>query len=234
MRELRTRLPEIGNHEHFDRRLRNLRPYFSVRAVRDGKEFRYILSERQAPAGVGDGLSERERAVCLAPGRCAMCGRTPLDDGVRLQCDHELPREWGGTNDPRNLQPLCEECNRGKKAHFATYDKYADQIRAAIGYESVHVRIGELLKAFGSVSARSDLIGLVASRAESHQEDWQKRLRELRVLGWVIAAVKRREAGRIWSYYVVREWRPWPNGNVRAEIARLERQRGYRRRHDST
>jgi hypothetical protein len=31
----------------------------------------------------------------------------------------------------------------------------------------------------------SDLIGVVAS-AKQYQEDWQKRLRELRTLGWMI------------------------------------------------
>lgn len=229
--EIRARIPELAEHEQLGRRLRNLRPYFEVRAVRQGREWHYLLVDaKAAPVGAGDGLSERERAACLAPARCAMCGRTPLEDRVRLQCDHKIPREWGGTNDPENLQPLCEECNRGKKAHFATYDKYADQIRRAIGFDSVHVRIGELLKAFDKAGVRSDLIGLVASVAESVQEDWQKRLRELRVLGWHIAVTKKREGGRVWSYYHLRESQPWPEGNVRTEIARLERQRGYGRK----
>ena len=93
-----------------------------------------------------------------------MCGRTPLEDGVKLQVDHKIPKEWGGTDDLENLQPLCEECNRGKKNLFGSYDVHADEIRAAITHESVHLRIGELLKAFYARGVRSDLVDLVAIR----------------------------------------------------------------------
>ncbi len=231
MQEIRARLPQLAGHEQLDRRKRELHLYFEIRTLRSGREFRYqLVDAKDAAADLGDGLSERERAACLAPGRCAMCGRTPLEDGIRLQCDHKIPRDWGGTNDPVNLQPLCEECNRGKKAHFATYNEFADQIRQAIARRSVHMRIGELLKAFGDKPVRSDLIGLVASAAEGYQEDWQKRLRELRILGWDIETTKKRDGGRTWAYYRLRGWRPWPEGNIRREIGRLERLRGYRRK----
>ena len=143
-----------------------------------------------------------------------MCGRTPLEDRVRLQVDHKIPREWGGTDDLENLQPLCEECNRGKKNLFASYDEFADEIRAAINHDSVHVRIGELLKAFGWCSpVRSDLLEIVASPPGDYQEDWQKRLRELRTLGWEITTSRRREEGRVRVVLHARSSsEPWPDG----------------------
>lgn len=156
-----------------------------------------------------------------------MCGRTPADDGVKLQVDHKIPKDWGGSDDPENLQPLCEECNRGKKADFATYDEHADKIRKAIGHESVHMRIGELLKAFGDQPVRGDLLQLVASPPGRYQEDWQKRLRELRVLGWVIETTRKREAGRVRAFYRLKSAPPWPKGVVRSEIRLRERERGY-------
>ena len=44
---------------------------------------------------------------------CARCGRRPPE--VELQVDHVHPVARGGTNDPGNLQTLCDQCNQGKK-----------------------------------------------------------------------------------------------------------------------
>jgi 5-methylcytosine-specific restriction endonuclease McrA len=228
MQEIRDRLGELGDQEQLDRRRRELNRYFVIERVRSGHETAYLLAAakpRSVEAEVG--MSERDRAAVLRHGRCAMCGRTPLDDGVRLQVDHKIPQEWGGTHALENLQPLCEECNRGKKAHFATYDEYAAQIKAAIGHDSVHMRIGELLKAFEGQPVRSDLLDMVASPPGDFQEDWQKRLRELRVLGWEITTSRRREDGRVRAYYLLVSARPWPDGPIRAEIRQRERLRGY-------
>ncbi len=230
MQVIRERLPELGGHEQLDRRRRELNRFFAIEQTRAGKEIFYRLADAKAVVPGEEGISERDRAAVLSIGRCAFCGRTPSEDRIKLQVDHKIPQEWGGTHDRENLQPLCEQCNRGKKAHFATYNKYAAEIRRAIGYDSVHKRIGELLKAFGEAEVRSDLIAVVASPPGSYQEDWQKRLRELRVLGWQISTTKKREAGRVWAHYKLRQSRPWPEGNIRQEITRLEKQRGYGRK----
>ena len=111
-------------------------------------------------------------------GACGMCGRTVQKHKIALVVDHKIPRGWGGSSDPENLWAICEECNHGKKNLFASIDSAA--MRSAIAHSSVHVRIGELLKGFGvGKPVPSHMIDAVAG-----QDEWRKRLRELRYLGW--------------------------------------------------
>jgi 5-methylcytosine-specific restriction endonuclease McrA len=228
MYEIRNLLPALGAQEQLDRRRRELNRYFVIEKTRIGAETRYRLASQKVRDTEGDsGITERDRAAVLRHGRCAMCGRTPLGDAIVLQVDHKIPKEWGGSDDLENLQPLCEECNRGKKNLFASYNDHAPEIGAAIGHSSVHKRIGELLKAFAPDPVRSDIIDLVASPPGDYQEDWQKRLRELRVLGWEIRVMRRREHARVRAYYQLVRSEPWPAGEVRDEIRRRERLRGY-------
>jgi hypothetical protein len=105
-----------------------------------------------------------------------------------------MPQSWGGDNEPENLQPLFEDCNAGKRDYFRSFEAHAEQIRAAIGYDEPQKRIGELLRAFGGGWVRSDLLGIVAS-AKNFQEDWQRRMRDLRFLGWDYQHEKRYDEG---------------------------------------
>ncbi|MEV6778982.1 HNH endonuclease [Streptomyces syringium] len=209
-----------------DRRVRDLRDHFEVVTVRSGGEHRYLLKgwSLVEKDGSRKSLSSRVRAQVLAPQRCAQCGKTPLDHHVVLVVDHKVPRNWGGLDEVDNLQPLCEECNSGKQAFYASYDQYADEIRNAANHDEPHGRIGELLKAFQGNWVPSDLIGVVASMRQ-FQDDWQKRLRELRTLGWIIATKRAKDpkTGRSVSSYRVEHWEPWPEGSIRAEINRREK-----------
>lgn len=45
---------------------------------------------------------------------CQLCGRTPADDGVKLEVDHIIPVSKGGKTIESNLRTLCYDCNRGK------------------------------------------------------------------------------------------------------------------------
>ena len=47
-------------------------------------------------------------------GRCVKCG-----SAERLEFDHVIPIALGGANTARNLQLLCEGCNRAKGASIA-------------------------------------------------------------------------------------------------------------------
>jgi hypothetical protein len=227
MREIRAfAAAQIGEaHAQTDRRVRDLRDHFDVSTIRSGAEHRYLLAgwSKIEKAGSRKPVSTRVRAQVLAPQRCANCGKRPLDDGIKLVVDHKLPREWGGNDELENLQPLCEECNSGKKAYYATYDKYAKEIAMAAKHPEPHGRIGELLKAFHGGWVSSSLIGIVASM-QQHQEDWQKRLRELRFLGWEIDSRRARDktTGRTITWYRAKNWKPWPSGLIRTEISRVD------------
>ena len=45
-------------------------------------------------------------------GLCAKCGKAIQDDKQTI--DHFIPKYHGGTDDFRNLIPLCKACNRAK------------------------------------------------------------------------------------------------------------------------
>lgn len=215
---------EAGQQEHLNRRMRELYRTFEVERIRDGNETKYRLVKQLEKQLNNEQISNRVRAWVLRDGRCAQCGRTPTEDGVKLHVDHKIPQNWGGTNDPENLQALCSECNEGKKNLYASYDKYAEEIKAAANYDEVHKRIGELLKAFHGNPVPSDLVEVVA-KSKQYQDDWQKRMRELRELGWEYSFTKKREGNRVKSYFVLERHEPWPDGNIRAAIRQRELQK---------
>lgn len=215
---------EAGQQEHLNRRMRELYRTFLIERSRNGTETLYRLVDKLDVQLNTDTISNKVRAFILRNQRCAQCGRTPLEDGVKLHVDHKLPQAWGGTNDPDNLQPLCSECNEGKRNFYVSYDQYAEQIKTAATYDGPHKRIGELLKAFKGDSVPPDLIEIVAN-SKQYQDDWQKRLRELRVLGWEIDVEKKKEGKKVLAYYAVKHFEPWPEGNIRAEITRREVER---------
>lgn len=222
--EIDAHLAELTGERHSQRgrRVRQLYPFFWIDKT-PGRRPRYVLSAGKPIVPDGDKIDDAKRARVLQPARCAMCGRTPLEDGVKLVVDHKIPQEWGGTNADENLQPLCEQCNNGKKNHFKSYDPYVEQIRLAATYDEPQRRIGELLKAFGTTEwVRSDLLAIVAN-AKEYQEDWQRRMRDLRFLGWDYEYKRKTEDGRVRTYYRLRKSAPWPDNiiaAIRAEAAK--------------
>jgi hypothetical protein len=100
-----------------DRRDHELRRYFDIPAKRIDDRHVYVLkSWAQSRPTESDGqISLRRRAQVLAPQRCAQCGKTSLEDGVKLEIDHKIPRAWGGSNELENLQPLCTDRKAGKR-----------------------------------------------------------------------------------------------------------------------
>jgi hypothetical protein len=85
---------------------------------------------------------------------------------VVLEVDLKVPPEWGGIADPENLQPLCEDCLKGKRQYQETYASYSEQIRHAADFDEPQRRIGELLLALRDEWVPSELIGIVASAKE--------------------------------------------------------------------
>ncbi|MGB9245337.1 MAG: HNH endonuclease signature motif containing protein [Candidatus Acidiferrales bacterium] len=172
---------------HLDRRKRDLKKWFLIEKVKSTQQFEgkkrtvvlyKYLGERTDVVDEGQvGQKRRAEVIHASHGRCQMCGRTVERHGIGLVVDHRKPRDWGGSNERDNLWAICEECNAGKKAFFASLDVAPDLMKKVITHKSVHVRIGEMLKASGvGNSTPSELLEVVAD-----QDDWQKRLRELRL-----------------------------------------------------
>ena len=233
MNEVRRYMERQGvMHEHTGRRLRQLRGAFEIQLVpnpSDGRNPRYFLKARRTEHGKYDEsriTAKMEAQVYAEWGqRCAMCGRTPKDDGVKLRIDHIIPRDWGGSTEPENLQPLCEEHNHGKQAWVSSLDPYAGAIRTAISLESPYERIGELLKAMEGEQVAADLIYVVAR--EENRGDALRRLRDLRDLGWEIDSHRRKVGKRTLSFYELRKWRPWPPEGAAAAVRAVYRMKGW-------
>lgn len=67
-------------------------------------------------------LSVRVKVLSRDNFRCTFCGKSPATDiGVKLHIDHIVPFSKGGTNEPSNLQTLCNECNLGKSSNVLPY-----------------------------------------------------------------------------------------------------------------
>ncbi|MFB9166541.1 HNH endonuclease [Arthrobacter psychrochitiniphilus] len=133
------------------------------------------------------------------------------------------PLAWGGTDDIENLQPLCEECNHDKQDYYATFNAYADKIRVAASLLEPHKRIGETLRVFKEAGepTPSEVVGLVACLIQ-YQENWQKRMRELRQLGWDYRTHKKKKHGRMRSSYELTKWMPWPSEPIAPLIRQIE------------
>ncbi len=210
---------ESNEQTHLDRRKRDLPKWFVIekqitRSLVGGKMRRVALYKYDGPRErvVDQGqISQKERAEVIrgAHGHCQMCGKSVERHRITLVVDHKKPRDWGGTNDRENLWAICEECNAGKKAYFSSLNVDAQLMKRTMAYASVHMRIGELLKASGiGKPTSSQLIEVVAS-----QDDWQKRLRELRypVIGWEIdTKLYRAKSGKKQCDYILRSFKDWP------------------------
>ncbi len=238
--EIRRELEKQGlrsdEQTHLDRRKRDLYKWFHIEKqfrteVVDGKERRILVYKLIGPkkkiTDEGE-ISQRIRAeiLHLSRRRCQMCGESVDEHGVRLVVDHKRPREWGGSNDPSNLWAVCDRCNSGKKAFFDSLNVESSVMKRSMGDPSVHVRLGELLKAVG-IDRRTPSVWLAVV---ADQDDWHKRLRELRypVIGWRIGTVLYKSpSGRKQADYVLKAWKPWPE-NPTAAIRQFEKDREKR------
>jgi 5-methylcytosine-specific restriction endonuclease McrA len=221
---------------HLDRRKRDLKKWFNIETVdstlvlngkiRKVTLYRYAGKREDVTDEGGINIRVRAEVIHAAHGRCQMCGKTVAEDGIKLVVDHKRPRAWGGTNGRENLWAICVSCNAGKKAYFNSLRVTEEFMKQVMAHESVHVRIGETLKAVG-IGQRTppEILEVVAD-----QEDWHKRLRELRypVIGWKIDTVGyKTEAGRKRVDYILRKSEPWPDDPT-GKIRQFERDRERR------
>ena len=229
MQELRKHVRnETGkNDEQLDRRKRDLHKTFRIESIRwaDKQHRHQLLGWANIINPNSHIISKRIRFQVLQSGRCIKCGRRAETDDIRLVVDHVIPQRWGGGNAIENLQPLCEDCNAGKKDYDGSFDEHADRIREAVNFDEPHRRIAMLLIAFEGAWVPSELIGAVAS-AKQFQEDWQKRLRELRYLDWEIDSHREGKRGqRVQTYYRASKMTPLPDGSISEITRRTEKKR---------
>jgi 5-methylcytosine-specific restriction endonuclease McrA len=220
--ELEARVPEYAAQTHFSRRLRDGDKVFNIERLREGRVVRYrIVGMREQIAQVSR-ISPRVRVRVLYRdgARCQLCGASPEKrPEVELEVDHRVPLHLGGDNSEDNLWTLCRPCNQGKRAYFSTaLDSHADQLAKALNEPEVHKRLGETLRAYGLGTEVPSAVLEIAASARQFQEDWHRRLRELRELGWDYEVKKRKENGRIVSFYILTKDGDWPDGPVRQHL----------------
>ena len=103
---------------------------------------------------------------------CQRCGRT-VKDKIKLEVDHKIPVELGGTNDSENLWTLCNECNGGKKHFFSDFEPQVikDIMMENSGYQ-------RLIKLF-SLSPNI-VIEPIKLQVISEIRDWTRTIRLIR------------------------------------------------------
>jgi len=84
--------------------------------------------------------------------RCAICNKeTGFDEG---EIDHIKPKSKGGSDNPRNLQWLCNRCNNLKGDRLTN-----EEVRELLGLEQSHrmrgEKLGQSYKCKVSVSGRA-------------------------------------------------------------------------------
>jgi 5-methylcytosine-specific restriction endonuclease McrA len=110
----------VTRQKYFDRRVRELRDELGcdIETGTAGGEHAYRLrSTRIDVANPRAYLSESQKRQLFenSKHRCAVCGGQ-FEAGLRgLQADHKIPLKRGGQHGEENWQPLCVECNVGKR-----------------------------------------------------------------------------------------------------------------------
>ena len=206
--EIREKFPDDpGIQQHLDRRVRDLRKYYDVPLEKGGK---YVLKgPKGKPAADSGAINATLRAAVLhsAHGRCQMCGRTIEGDGIKLQVDHKIPQTWGGPTVLENLQALCQLCNGGKRDFFASFDP--SEMAKIVALEDVHAQLAELLRLRKDHPVPSWMLEFVAN-VNDFQEDWHRRLRELRGIGIDYSYKRTRlPSGKVETTYTLTKWAPY-------------------------
>jgi 5-methylcytosine-specific restriction endonuclease McrA len=131
--------------------------------------------EKRTARGERKAISEKLRYQVLSRDgfRCKACG-LGAENGIKLQVDHAVPVDWGGTNDISNLITLCEQCNRGKKAWVDSVP--SQSMQQIMANQTVDSRIEALFDNFPDQDMPSTLIQVVSKGAL----DWQRALRRVR------------------------------------------------------
>lgn len=117
----------LTKQKYFDRRIRELRDELGcdIETGIEGGEHAYrLLSTNMTISNPRAYLTEPQKRALFEHHkyRCSICGAIS-PPGIRgLQADHKIPLKRGGCHEPNNWQPLCVECNVGKRRVCAGCD----------------------------------------------------------------------------------------------------------------
>jgi HNH endonuclease len=115
-------LLELTGQKYFDRRIRELRDQLgcalesAYREEHTGHAWRLRSAELTTPQD-RDYLTQSQKTQIFQENdyRCVTCG-VKVPPGIRgLQADHKIPLSRGGSKDLANWQPMCNNCNVGKR-----------------------------------------------------------------------------------------------------------------------
>ena len=70
----------------------------------------------------------KNRILEKTDGVCAVCGRLLACSKVTI--DHYIPKYHGGTDDERNLLPLCRNCNKSKGSRIVQAKEHYPFLKA--------------------------------------------------------------------------------------------------------
>lgn len=111
---------EMTGQKYFDRRIRELRDELGCdveTGMYEGKHAYRLVSSSLGQGNLRHYLTDAQKKKLFKSVDyvCAVCGQR-FEPGLRgLQADHKIPLNRGGSHEMANWQPLCVECNVGKK-----------------------------------------------------------------------------------------------------------------------
>ena len=76
----------------------------------------------------------KEYVIMKTDGVCACCGREIRFEKITI--DHYVPKYRGGTDDPRNLLPLCKLCNQREGSRIVGIDEYYPYLKSSFIIEA--------------------------------------------------------------------------------------------------
>ena len=81
----------------------------------------------------------KNRILRKTGGVCAACGRALEYDKVTIE--HYIPKYHGGTDDLRNLLPLCKNCNKSKGSRIVKAEEHYPYLQSIYYNEANEYRL---------------------------------------------------------------------------------------------
>ena len=110
----------LTGQKYFDRRIREMRDNVGCDIESGTNNGKYTYRLKSLSLGIANlrmylTQVQKRKLFEAADGRCAVCNRSFSSETRGLQADHKVPLSRGGALEFTNWQPLCVECNVGKR-----------------------------------------------------------------------------------------------------------------------